>query len=128
MRNELFAKNLVRPYAPGVKTAFYEVDAAASPPAWALHWRTADGSWNDLHKDKDGRYDPLVGAAGTRFFRNVSINTRVAWPRAQPGTNPISVRELSRIFFHPAPSAVRKTVPFLNLWAAAWIQFMNHDW
>lgn len=130
MRDQLFMKDLVRPYAVGVKTGFAKTDAHSEPPPWALHWRTADGSWNDLTKDADGRYDPLVGAAWTRFFRNVGQDRglAVAHPRPNPATNPVSVRELSRIFFHPVPGAPRKVVPFLNLWAAAWIQFMNHDW
>lgn len=131
MRNELFARDIVRTYADGSKTGFCSADAAAAgPPASALYWRTADGSWNDLRKDKDGHYDPLVGAAGTRFFRNVGQDRGLGAvrPRPNPGVNPVSVRELSRTFFQPRPGAPRAVVPFLNMWAAAWIQFMNHDW
>ena len=61
MRETLFANNLVRPYPDASKTGFFA--SADEPPAWALHWRTADGSWNDLRRDDDGRYDPMVGAA-----------------------------------------------------------------
>jgi hypothetical protein len=126
MRNSLFANNLVRPYPDGEKTAFFVTDT--EPPEWARWWRTADGSWNDLHKDADGRYDPLVGAAWTRFFRNVGddIGLESTRPRENPGTTPVSVRELSRALL--APRGPRQEVPFLNLWAAAWIQFMIHDW
>jgi hypothetical protein len=126
MRDALFANNLVRPYADGVKTGFWET--ADEPPAWALHWRTADGSWNDLRKDDDGRYDPMVGAAWTRFFRNVGddIGLDAVRPRENPATNPVSVRELSRALL--APKGPRAEVPYLNLWAGAWIQFMVHDW
>jgi hypothetical protein len=126
MRHSLFANNLIRPYAEGSKTAFWETEDG--PPEWAHWWRTADGSWNDLHKDADGRYDPMVGAAYTRFFRNVGddIGLESTRPRQNPGTNPVSVRELSRALL--APRGPRREIPFLNLWGAAWIQFMIHDW
>jgi len=126
MRDSLFSNNLVRPYADGVKTGFWETDA--EPPEWARFWRTADGSWNDLRKDDDGRYDPMVGAAWTRFFRNVGgdLGLEATRPRENPGTDPVSVRELSRALL--SPKGARAEVPFLNLWAAAWIQFMIHDW
>ena len=126
MRHSLFANNLIRPYPDGSKTAFWETEAG--PPEWARWWRTADGSWNDLHKDADGRYDPMVGAAWTRFFRNVGddVGLESTRPRPNPGTNPVNVRELSRAML--APRGARTEVPFLNLWAAAWIQFMIHDW
>jgi hypothetical protein len=126
MRHSLFANNLVRPYPDGAKTGFCETDDG--PPEWARWWRTADGSWNDLHKDADGRYDPLVGAAWTRFYRNVGddIGLESTRARSNPGTNPVSVRELSRAML--APRGPRTEVPFLNLWAAAWIQFQIHDW
>lgn len=126
MRDSLFADNLVRPYPDGVKTGFW--DTEDGPPDWARHWRTADGSWNDLRKDPDGRYDPMVGAAYTRFFRNVGddIGLEAVRRRPDPATNPVSVRELSRHLL--APKGPRAEVPFLNLWAGAWIQFMVHDW
>jgi hypothetical protein len=126
MRHSLFANNLVRPYPEGAKTGFWETDDG--PPESARWWRTADGSWNDLHKDPDGRYDPMVGAAWTRFFRNVGddVGLESTRPRSNPGTNPVNVRELSRAML--APSGPRKEVPFLNVWGAAWIQFMIHDW
>ena len=69
MRETLFANNLVRPYPDGANTAFY--GTSTPPPPEALRWRMADGSWNKLTPGADGRYDPMVGAAYTRFFRNV---------------------------------------------------------
>jgi hypothetical protein len=126
MREQLFANNLVRPYPEGVKTGYAE--GQLQPPVWARRWRTADGSWNDLRRDPDGRIDPLVGAAYTRFFRNVGDDRglRAVEPRPNPATNPVSVRELSRrILTCRGP---RIEVPFLNLWSAAWIQFQNSDW
>jgi hypothetical protein len=126
MREELFANNLVRTYPRQVKTGF--VAPPEEPPAWARRWRTADGSWNDLDRDADGRYDPMVGAAYTRFFRNVGddIGLEAVHARTDPAKDPVSVREVSRAVF--APRGKRTLAPFLNLWAAVWIQFMTHDW
>ncbi len=126
MRETLFANNLVRPYPDGAKTAFY--GTVEEPPSEVRRWRTADGSWNNVQRDPDGRFDPMVGAAYTRFFRNVGDDRGLGavWPRANPATDPVSVRDLSRALF--APKGERQLVPFLNLWAAVWIQFMNHDW
>lgn len=75
-------------------------------------WRTFDGSANDLS-------DPDMGAAGTRFGRNMPADYR---PALYDEPNPITVsRELLyRETFQPARS--------LNLLAAAWIQFQVHDW
>ena len=94
MREELFAKNLVRPYGVGVKTAFAPITASTAPPERAHYWRTADGSWTDLTKDKDGLFDPRVGAAYTRRTRASSATsartaasrsrTRAPTPRQTP--------------------------------------------
>ena len=126
MRETLFANNLVRPYPDGAKTAFY--GTSTPPPPEALRWRMADGSWNKLTPGPDGRYDPMVGAAYTRFFRNVGDERGLdaVRPRGNEATSPVSVRELSRALF--APTGERQLVPFLNLWAAVWIQFMNNGW
>ena len=123
MRETLFENNLVRPYPEGVKTGY--VDGDPEPPVWARRWRSADGSWNYLLKDADGRYDPMVGAAYTRFFRNVGDDRGLAGiqPPEDPATDPVSVRELSRRLL--TSTGERRTIPFLNLWAAAWIQFQN---
>src|SRR5919107_850868 len=77
--------------------------------------RTIDGSWNDLQY-------PTMGCAGRRFGRNVplahtfpdSANLMVPSPRL------VSRELMTRVRFQPATS--------LNLLAAAWIQFMVHDW
>ncbi|MEZ5116619.1 MAG: peroxidase family protein [Candidatus Nanopelagicales bacterium] len=126
MRESLFANNLVRTYPADAKTGF--VDPPEEAPPTIERWRTADGSWNDTRLDPDGRPDPMVGAAYTRFFRNVGDDQGLAavHPRQDPGTDPVNVREVSRRVF--APQGERALVPFLNLWAAVWIQFQNHDW
>ena len=89
--------------------------ADGPPPAEVLTARTVDGSWNDLSC-------PFMGKAGTRFGRNTPI------PQTFPDTanlmNPsprtVSLELFTRTTFQP--------VPFLNVLAAAWIQFMVHDW
>jgi hypothetical protein len=129
MREELFANNLVRTYPAGTKTGYAAGLAdPADVPESARRWRTADGTFNDLRPDEDGLIDPMVGAAYTRFFRNLGDDQGLSGVtrRADPATNPVSVREVSRKLL--APTGPRVEFPFLNLWGAAWIQFQNHDW
>jgi hypothetical protein len=78
--------------------------------------RSADGSCNDLG-------EPAMGAAGTRFGRNVPLSAvRFSNDREIFSPNPreISRELLTRDEFKPIGS--------LNLFAATWIQFMVHDW
>ena len=58
-------------------------------PTFARRWRTADGSWNDLSTDEAGRVDPMVGAAYTRFFRNVGDDQGLAGMRPRETPRPI---------------------------------------
>ena len=115
MRERLNRNNLKSTYPPGFLTGFQP--EGQSPPPGVGHFRTADGSWNNLA-------DPKEGAAGTRFPRNVtndSIRPETGDTLMTP--NP---RELSRAFL--ARGEEMKEVPFLNLLAASWINFQNHDW
>jgi hypothetical protein len=77
--------------------------------------RTIDGSSNDLHY-------PRMGCAGARFGRNVPLEN--AFPDTANLLNPnprvVSRELMTRHDFIPAT--------ILNLLAAAWIQFMVHDW
>jgi hypothetical protein len=78
--------------------------------------RTSEGMYNDLST-------PRMGCAGARFARNVPLDR--AWPEQEPALlepSPriVSNRLLARQQFIPAET--------LNLLAAAWIQFMAHDW
>ena len=77
--------------------------------------RTADGTFNDLRC-------PSMGAAGRRFGRNVALEH--AHPDAPnlliPNPRVVSRELMTRDQFQPAT--------ILNLLAAAWIQFMVHDW
>ena len=77
--------------------------------------RTTDGSWNDLKC-------PMMGAAGTRFGRNVPLAE--TFPDLanlmKPNPRVVSQELMTRGEFQPAT--------FINLLAASWIQFMVHDW
>jgi Animal haem peroxidase len=78
--------------------------------------RTLDGSFNDLS-------DPLMGALGARFGRNVPLRYTYAEPTAsllEPSPRLVSRELLTREKFQPATT--------LNVLAAAWIQFEVHDW
>ena len=77
--------------------------------------RTPDGTFNDLGQ-------PLMGRANSRFGRNVPFEDAHADEKAVLSPNPriVSRELLARDTFIPAT--------FLNLLAAAWVQFMIHDW
>ena len=92
------------------------LDTSATPAAGdAYNVRTADGKYNDLKC-------PRMGAAGVRFGRNVPLEE--AFPDIANMMNPsprrVSLELLTRTTFQPAT--------ILNVIAAAWIQFMVHDW
>ncbi|SDE16595.1 Animal haem peroxidase [Salipiger thiooxidans] len=81
-----------------------------------VNFRTADGSYNDLGA-------PWMGMAGTRFGRNVKPEAafgETGEALRTPSPRLVSNRLLARGDFTP--------VPHLNVLAAAWIQFMVHDW
>ncbi len=115
MREQLNTNNLKSTYPPGSLIGFQP--QGQSPPPGVMHFRTADGSWNNLS-------DPKEGAAGTRFPRNVS-NAAIQ-PETDEALMTPNPRELSRLFL--ARGKAMKEVPFLNLLAASWINFQNHDW
>jgi hypothetical protein len=78
--------------------------------------RTLDGTFNDLN-------DPLMGALGSRFGRNVPLRYTYRQPDEallDPNPRLISRKLLTREEFKPATT--------LNLLAGAWIQFEVHDW
>lgn len=115
MRNKLNSNNLKNTYPTGALTGFQP--EGQSPPEGVTHFRTADGSWNNLANPKEG-------AAGTRFMRNVA-NAVAKAESAESLLSP-NPRELSRkLLTRQGPM---QEVPFLNMLAASWIQFMNHDW
>jgi hypothetical protein len=110
IRDDLRAKNLHDTEEP----PFTAANPPSSDPA-VIEGRTADGTNNDLKF-------PKMGSAGCRFGRNFPLehvfpdtaNLLVPNPRV------VSLELMTRDQFRP--------VPFLNLMAASWIQFMVHDW
>jgi hypothetical protein len=115
MREQLMERNLMSTYPSGAKVGF--LPDGLRPPDGATHYRTADGSWNNFD-------DPKEGAAGTRFPRNVqnsSIRPATDEELMSPNPRTVSRKLLTR-------HGEMKEVPFLNLLAASWIQFQNHDW
>jgi hypothetical protein len=86
------------------------------PPEEALTARRPDGKWNDLN-------DADMGSTGSAFTRN--INPKRIKPEKPPRLHDPSARQVSlelmtRDEFKPAET--------LNVLAAAWIQFENHNW
>ncbi|HKJ41328.1 MAG TPA: peroxidase family protein [Sunxiuqinia sp.] len=114
MRDKLNANNLKDTYPSGSLTGFQP--EGQTPPEGVSHYRTADGSWNNLS-------NPMEGAAGTRFPRNVedeAIKPETGEQLMTPNPRKVSRTLLTR--------GEMKEVPFLNLLACSWIQFENHDW
>ena len=81
-------------------------------------FRSADGTCYDLE-------NPNVGAAGVAFGRNVApeyIDSKASQKLMTPNPALVSDTFFKRDEFKPVPD------DFLNMLAAVWIQFMNHDW
>ena len=105
------------------KENLYDTAAAPSFPVSDLPMderyltaRTPDGTFNDLS-------NPRMGAAGTRFGRNFPIEYTHPEPEPaimSPNPRTVSRELLTRHKFAPATT--------LNVLAAAWLQFMIHDW
>jgi tetratricopeptide (TPR) repeat protein len=115
MREKINAHNLKSTYPKNTLVGFQP--EGQTPPEGAKYFRTADGSWNNLNNPKEG-------AAGTRFSRNVSVDS--IKPETGDRLLTPNPRELSRHLL--TRSDGMKEIPFLNLLAASWIQFENHDW
>jgi hypothetical protein len=109
VREELRQKNLHDTEEPPLESG------TAPPGAEAYNVRTTDGTYNDLTC-------PRMGSAGMRFGRNVPLSE--AFPDTRnlltPSPRQVSLELLTRTTFQPAT--------ILNVLAAAWIQFMVHDW
>jgi hypothetical protein len=116
MRDRLDARNLVNPYPEGALTAFQS--RGLVPPDGVQFFRTADGTWNNLSEPKEG-------AANVRFPRNVS--RLASWPENGTRLMTPNPAEVSHLLLSRGPNGM-KEVPFLNMLAASWIQFMVHDW
>ena len=114
-RERLNREQLFAAYAKKDGTGFFR--GRGTMPAWVRHARTPDGSYNDLS-------EPMAGAAGTRFgFNTDPIQTPFEGGERMLTPNP---RTVSRVLLTRKDGF--KPIPFLNVIAASWIQFMNHDW
>jgi len=115
MRKRLRERNLFDAgLRPGLVVPAPEADEEGAPRH--LSARTVDGTYTDLD-------NPLMGAAGTRFGRNVPPEH--TWPEEgdrlmTPNPRTISLELMTRHEFIPATT--------LNVLAAAWLQFEVHDW
>src|SRR3954449_8446522 len=86
------------------------------PPAEALKARRPDGKWNDLN-------DPEMGSVDSEFTRNIDpkrIKPEKPPRLHDPSARKVSLELMTRHEFQPATT--------LNVLAAAWIQFENHNW
>src|SRR5215218_1034095 len=87
-----------------------------APPHEVLKARTPEGKWNDLN-------DPEMGSTGTGFTRNIDpqrIKPEKPPRLHDPSARKVSLELMTRDEFKPATN--------LNILAAAWIQFENHNW
>ncbi len=110
IREELLENNLHDPHID------YSGHKAVDCAKINTKFRSADGTCNDLE-------NPHVGAAGVAFSRNVGpefIDQDAQDKLMSPNPKLVSDELFTRDEFKP--------VPFLNMLAASWIQFMNHDW
>ena len=107
-RDQLFQHNLYDTYQPGE----YPTVLCTAETEFA---RTLDGSCNDLNR-------PAMGMAGMRFGRNVPVSETYPDTDNLMSPNP---REISRLILHRDEIIEATQLSYL---AAAWIQFMVHDW
>ncbi|HEY2736308.1 MAG TPA: peroxidase family protein, partial [Polyangiales bacterium] len=114
-RDRLNKKQLFAAYPKEQGTGHFR--GRGAPPKWVRSVRTADGSYNDLD-------EPMAGAAGTRFGFNTDPTK--AMPESGARLLTPNPRTVSRVLMTRKDGF--KPVPFLNLTAAPWIQFMVHDW
>jgi hypothetical protein len=124
MRGVLEKFNLHDAYLPGGRPA--PVDCTGKTGV-----RQPDGTCNDT-------VDTQMGATGVRFGRNIpfflpnpaSPTGFAPNPKVYPDTANMMVpdpRVVSRKLFTRGAGGT-KEVPFLNMLAAAWVQFQVHDW
>jgi hypothetical protein len=91
-------------------------DPIEDPPPEAQKARRPDGKWNDLA-------DADMGSTGSAFTRNIDPRRSIPEkpPRLHdPSARKVSLELMTRDQFKPAQT--------LNILAAAWIQFENHNW
>lgn len=94
---------------------FWEPDTVDCPPEATTN-RLVDGTCNDPEKT-------WMGSVGARFGRN--MDPTGDFSHVDPDLMSPNPREVSRALFTRDEI---EEVPFLNMLAAAWIQFQVHDW
>lgn len=77
-----------------------------------------------LHPDFLFVEDPLAGAVGTRFGRNVPM--AAVQPDLANLLHPNPLLVSAKLLQRPSRAEYSR-VPFLNVWAGTWIQFVIHD-
>lgn len=111
MRKTLFSENLFDNYVARPELSAEKKECGEKDK----YSRRIDGTCNNLN-------DPMEGASWSRMGRNVS---------------PTYAQTNEKDLFYPDPRKVSRVllgrkkfqpVPFLNLFAVSWIQFMTHDW
>ncbi len=93
-----------------------QTERKEDPPPEALRARRPDGRWNDLA-------DPEMGSVESSFTRNIDpkrIKPETPPRLHTPSARKVSLELMTRREFQPATT--------LNVLAAAWIQFENHNW
>jgi hypothetical protein len=116
LRDELREMNLYDPATAPEGAAEPGNGHVSADPAEIPKVRTYDGAFNDPRH-------PQMGKAGVQFGRNHPLGVTVPEkpPKLMtPNPRRVSLELLNRDTFKPATS--------LNVLAAAWIQFENHDW
>ena len=122
MRERLNAHNLGTSYPAGTLVGFQP--PGQKPPPGVTHFRTADGSWNNLADPEGGRRRYALPAQ--RRALSHPPRDRRATAHAEPARDQPPAAERARADSDGRPEMTE--VPFLNLLAASWIQFMNGDW
>jgi hypothetical protein len=115
-RNELRELNLYDTETEELNAAENGGNGGPMAPEDLPKYRTYDGA------KTDARY-PNMGRAGSRFGRNHPLGMTIPEKPPllmKPNPRTVSTELLNRDTFKPATT--------LNVLAAAWIQFENHDW
>lgn len=113
IRKNLMKQNLHDPHA-----SFSYIDSKCEDKHEL--YRSANGICNDMS-------EPAAGAALTAFGRNIPpelIGNETREQMMKPSPRLVA----QELFRREGSPTDYKKVPFLNMLAASWIQFMNHDW
>ncbi len=122
IRTKLLENNLFDPYEQGeISYGARAVDCSTRN----TNYRSADGRCTNLDPGMS-----VVGASNVAFGRNIAPELMTSQEEIDRTLMTPSPKLVSKTFFsrNGATQDSYKKVPFLNMLAASWIQFMNHDW